>query len=133
MAEEKKVILETTDGEKIELNVQKEAWYKKAWNKTKEATSKIVDVVSEHPIATLILVTTAINGTCKIMNSTAAIKRANTQAEALNRGKLEYYDRRRDLYYSLRRPMTNSENMEFSRRKREGEDAGEILADMNLI
>lgn len=133
MAEEKKVILETTDGEKIELNVQKEAWYKKAWRTTKDTASKIVNVVSEHPIATLILVSAAVNGTCKIMNSTAAIKRANTQAEALNRGKLEYYDRRRDLYYSLRRPMTNSENMEFSRRKREGEDAGEILADMNLI
>lgn len=133
MDNNKKVTLETIDGEKIELNVQKEKWYKRAWEKTKTTTKFVVDKVIEHPLATVIVVSSITKLACGVMDSYAGVKRANNQKQELNRGKFEYYDRSTDLYYRLKRPMTNSENIEFTIRKRNGEDAYSILSDMNLI
>ena len=39
--EDKKVTIETVEGETIELNVQKEKWYKRAWNKTTKTVKDI--------------------------------------------------------------------------------------------
>lgn len=133
MEDKKKIILETKEGEKVELNVQKEPWYKKAWEKTKSATTFVVDKVIEHPLATVIVVSSITKLACGVMDSYAGVKRANNQKQELNRGKFEYYDRSTDLYYRLKRPMTNTENIEFTIRRKNGEDAYYILSDMNLI
>lgn len=133
MDNEKKVILETVDGEKIELNVQKEKWYKRAWEKTKDTTKKVVDIVVEHPLATVIVLSSVTKLACGVMNSYASVKRAGNQRKELTRGETTYYDRKYDVYYTLRRPMTNSESIELSLRKDRGEFVGDILEDMNLI
>ena len=130
---EKKVTLETIDGEKIELNVQKDKWYKRAWETTKATTKKVVDTVVEHPLATVIIlggVTKLVSG---IMDSYAGVKRSSNQKEQLTKGETTYYDRKYDVYYTLRRPMTNRESIELSLRKERGEFVGDILEDMNLI
>lgn len=44
-----------------------------------------------------------------------------------------YYDPRTGLHWQLRRPLSNSERMELERRRRLGEDAGSILADMRVL
>jgi hypothetical protein len=133
MDNEKKVTLETIDGEKIELKVQKEKWYKRAWETTKNTTKKVVDTVIEHPLATVIILGGATKLVCGVMDSYAGVKRANNQREQLTKGETTYYDRKYDVYYNLRRPMTNSESIELSLRKERGEFVGNILEDMNLI
>lgn len=126
-----KILSET--GEELEFEVREERLSKKVYNGIKTKTEKIIDAVVKHPIATIIVAGTVTSSVAKLMTSYAQVKNAGTKQQEINRGKLEYYDRKRDLYYSLRRPMTNYENIEFSRRRRDGEDAGEILEDMNLI
>lgn len=126
-----KILSET--GEELEFEVREERLSKKVYNGIKTKTEKIIDAVVKHPIATIAGVVAAAEAISKILNGYAGVKRASVQQQELNKGKFEYYDRKRDLYYSLRRPMTNYENIEFSRRRRDGEDAGEILEDMNLI
>lgn len=130
---EKKVTLETIDGEKIELNVKKDKWYKRVWETTKSTTKKVVDTVVEHPLATVIILGGVTNLASGIMDSYAGVKRANSQKEQLTKGETTYYDRKYDVYYTLRRPMTNRESIELSLRKERGEFVGDILEDMNLI
>lgn len=130
---EKKVTLETIDGEKIELNVQKDKWYKRAWETTKSTTKKVVDTVVEHPLATVIILGGVTKLASGIMDSYAGVKRANNQKDQLTKGETTYYDRKYDVYYTLRRPMTNRESIELSLRKERGEFVGDILEDMNLI
>ena len=134
--DEKKVILTTTEGERVELNVEKEKWYKKAYRKTKETVSTTVTTVTktivDHPIATAMVVGTLIKLTDAGVNSYCKIKKANNAVD-MTGPKKTLYDRSNDTWYTLRRPMTNSENIEFSARRRSGEDVGDILYEMNLI
>lgn len=133
MDNNEKVVLETVDGERIELNVQKEKWYKRVWETTKSTTKKVIDTVVEHPLATVIILGGVTKLACGIMDSYACVKRANNQKEQLTKGETTYYDRKYDVYYTLRRPMTNRESIELSLRKERGEFVGDILEDMNLI
>lgn len=123
----------TVDGEEIELEVQKDPLRTRISNTVCNTFWKVVHTATDHPIATIVVMAAGAEAISKVMNGYAGIKRVNVQQQELNKGKLEYYDRKRDLYYRLRRPMTNQENLEFSSRRREGEDAGMILSDMNLI
>lgn len=137
MDNEKKVILETVDGEKIELNVKKEKFPKRVWNGLKTGVTNTItktkEFVIEHPLAATIIVSSAVKLTkagvdayCKCQNA----KNARLDADW---GEKKLYDRRNDVYYTLNRPMTNRENMEYSVRKANGEPVYDILTDMNLI
>lgn len=123
----------TVDGEEIELEVQKDPLPTRISKHVCNGFWKVVHTAIDRPIVTIVVMTAAAEAVSKAMNGYAGIKRANVQQQELNKGKFEYYDRKRDLYYRIRRPMTNGENLEFATRRREGEDAGAILSDMNLI
>ena len=43
------------------------------------------------------------------------------------------YDHSLGMHYTLKRPMTGNEQIEFSQRKKRGELTGDILRDMNLL
>ena len=137
--ERKNVILTTTEGEKVEFEVKEEKWYKKAYNKVKTSVSNTVTTVTktvvDHPIATAMVVGSLIKLADAGVNSYCKIKKVNNPVDTglTNGPKKTVYDRSNDVWYTLRRPMTNSENYEFSSRRREGEDVGEILYSMNLI
>ena len=45
----------------------------------------------------------------------------------------QQYDRSADVWYDLKRPMTNTEKIEFAQRRRKGESVLDILKDMKLI
>lgn len=43
------------------------------------------------------------------------------------------YDKKFDITYSLRRPMTNDEKVEYSERVKNGENVGTVLKAMKLL
>lgn len=45
----------------------------------------------------------------------------------------QQYDRSCDIWYDLKRPMTNNEKIEFAQRRKRGEDVLSILKDMKLV
>lgn len=137
MDNEKKVVLETIDGERIELNVQKDKLPKRVWSGIKTGVTNTInktkEFVCEHPLATTIIVSsgikifnTVITGYCKCQNA----KNKRLQSEW---GEQKLYDRKYDVYYNLKRPMTSLESAEYSRRREMGETTYDILFDMNLI
>ena len=57
-----------------------------------------------------------------------------TQAELDRRWQeVHVYDHSLGMHYTLKRPMTGNEQIEFSQRKKRGELTGDILRDMNLL
>lgn len=135
--EDKKVILETVDGERIELNVQKEKFPKRVWNGLKTGVTNVVektkDFVIEHPLTATIIVSSTVRLTKAVADAYCKCQNAKNNRLDAEWGEKKLYDRKNDVYYTLNRPMTNRENMEYSVRKANGEPVYDILSDMNLI
>lgn len=135
--EDKKVVLETVDGERIELNVQKEKFPKRVWNELKTGVTNVVektkDFVIEHPLTATIIVSSTVRLTKAVADAYCKCQNAKNNRLDAEWGEKKLYDRKNDVYYTLNRPMTNRENMEYSIRKANGEQVYDILSDMNLI
>ena len=119
----------------IDMEVQyKSRWEKfkyKAWTKKE----KFVNWVKEKPQEAAILGSVVIVGADKLFKGIKKLKELQpTQAE-LDREwhDTHVYDRSLGYYYNLKRPMSGTEAMEFSNRKKRGESTGDILRSMNLL
>ena len=118
--------------EKKTINLKekaKEAW---AWakKKSKETFYATKDFWEENKEFLVVLapVGAAIAG--------FIVKSANNSSkdrEERDRKDLYVWDARSGRWWRIRRPMTVSEQLEFERRKAEGEMAGDILASMRLL
>ena len=119
----------------IDMEVQyKSRWEKfkhKAWTKKE----KFVNWVKEKPQEAAIVGSVVIVGADKLFKGIKKLKELQpTQAE-LDREwhDTHVYDRSLGYYYNLKRPMSGTEAMEFSTRKKRGETTGDILRSMNLL
>lgn len=122
------------EGNRFEIVVEKdESWFKRTGRGIGEAVNNVVDFCKKHPIITLMAIGTVVDGTCKVTNSVAHARNAKVRSIECKSRTERHYDKSNRLWYDLNRPMTNSEKLEFSRRKADGESDGDILADMNLI
>lgn len=124
------VITKTPFGEKVKEK------YEKVKTKTVSAVKEIGGFVADHPLATLLIVSSGVKLITAGANAYAHVKNANSRSRELDRDESReqsVYDRRNGIYYLTCRPMTVTEKIEFSNRRKNGEDVGEILADMNLI
>ena len=70
-----------------------------------------------------------------VLGAIGLVKSVKPTATQTERQRIDhtYYDPRTGLHWQLRRPLTNTERMELERRRRLGEDAGSILADMRVL
>lgn len=110
--------------------------YRKVKDKTVSVVKEVGGFVADHPLATLLIVSSGVKLITAGANAYAHVKNANTRSREIDREEskeLQVYDRRNGIYYFLNRPMTTTEKWTFSSRKSEGEDVGHILMDMNLI
>lgn len=121
------IITKESVGEKVKKGL------KKAKDKTVAAGKAVVGFVTDHPIASILIVSSGIKILTAGANAYAHVKNANTRAHEADSKELTIYDRRNGMYYFLKRPMTTTEKWTFASRRTEGEDVGAILADMNLI
>ena len=124
------IITKESVGEKVKKGL------KKAKDKTVSAVKEIGGFVADHPLATLLIVSSSVKLITAGANAYAHCKNANSRARELDRAddrEQSVYDRRNGIYYMTCRPMTTAEKLELSNRRRNGEDVGDILSDMNLI
>jgi hypothetical protein len=124
------VITKTPFGEKVKEG------YRKVKDKTVSVVKEVGGFIADHPLATLLIVSSGVKLITAGANAYAHVKNANTRSREIDREEskeLQVYDRRNGIYYFLNRPMTTTEKWTFSSRKSEGEDVGHILMDMNLI
>ena len=70
-----------------------------------------------------------------ILGAIGLVKSMKPTATQIERQRIDhtYYDPRTGLHWQLRRPLSNSERMELERRRRLGEDAGDILSSMRVL
>jgi hypothetical protein len=124
------VITKTPFGEKVKEG------YRKVKDKTVSVVKEVGGFIADHPLATLLIVSSGVKLITAGANAYAHVKNANTRSREIDREEskeLQVYDRRNGIYYFLNRPMSTTEKWTFSSRKSEGEDVGHILMDMNLI
>lgn len=124
------VITKTPFGEKVKEG------YRKVKDKTVSVVKEVGSFVADHPLATLLIVSSGIKIMTAGANAYAHVKNANSRARELDKEdnkELQVYDRRNGIWYYLNRPMTTTEKWTYASRRTEGEDAGAILRDMNLI
>lgn len=127
-------IFEDEHGNRFEIPVEKDTnWFKTATNKVGDGLKAVGNFVKEHPVIAFMMLSTAVKGGCEITNTISRAKNANTKAIDCSVRDEKHYDRKNRIWYDLKRPMTKSEKLEFSRRRADGEMDGEILDDMNLI
>ena len=115
---------------KFEINDEVKAKFKekkdKAVNQVKEKGNAVLDWMVDNPVKAGIVVTfgTKILGT--------ALNNFKTRKNVYNRNTREY-DPSLGFYYDLRRPLTNKEKLELSRRHNNGEEIGDILDSFNVL
>lgn len=119
--------------------IDMEVTYKSKWEKFKHKAwtkkEKFVNWVKDYPQEAAIFGSVIIVGVDKIVHVVKKWKSIQpTQAE-LDREWQEthVYDRSLGFHYTLKRPMSGNEAIEFSTRKKRGESTGEILRSMNLL
>lgn len=119
--------------------IDMEVTYKNKWEKfkykTKDKIDGVIRWVKEKPEQAAIVGSVVIVGADKIVHVIKKWKSIQpTQAE-LDREwhDTHVYDRSLGYYYNLKRPMSGTEAMEFSQRKKRGESTGDILRSMNLL
>lgn len=97
-----------------------------AVNKAKEKGNKVLDWMVENPVKTSIIA--AVLG--RIFAATYREYRYNRAERAKN---TREYDPSLGMYYDLRRPLTNKEKLELSRRHNNGESIGDILESFHVL
>jgi hypothetical protein len=119
----------------IDMEVQYKSRWEKFKYKTKDKIERAIRWVKEKPEQAAIVGSVVIVGADKLFKGIKKLKELQpTQAE-LDREwrELHVYDRSLGYYYNLKRPMSATEAMEFSQRKKRGESTGDILRSMNLL
>ena len=116
----------------IDMEVQYESrWekFKHKWWKRKEKAKRWFN---EDPRRILAVGSVAVVGGKKLIDVIKNLK--PTQAELDRRWQeVHIYDHSIGMHYTLKRPMTGNEQIEFSQRKKRGELTGDILRDMKLL
>ena len=103
--------------------------FKHKWWKRKEKTKQWFN---EDPRRLLMAGSVVVVGGKKLIDFLKSIK--PTQAELDRRWQeVHVYDHSLGMHYTLKRPMTGNEQIEFSQRKKRGELTGDILRDMKLL
>lgn len=115
---------------KFEIDDEIKAKFKEkkdnAVNQVKTKGNAILDWMVDNPVKAGIVVTFGTKLVSSVLSNFKARK------NAYNRTTREY-DPSLGFYYDLRRPLTNREKLELSRRHEKGESIGDILDDFNLI
>lgn len=115
---------------KFEVNEEIKEKFKakktEAANKVKDKGNAVLNWMVDNPVKAGIVVTF---GT-KLLSS--IFRNYKDRKNAYNRSTREY-DPSLGLYYDLRRPLTNKEKLELSRRHNNGEAIGDILDDFKVI
>ena len=119
--------------------IDMEVTYKSKWEKFKHKAwtkkEKFVNWVKDYPQEAAVFGSVILVGADKLFKGIKKLKELQpTQAE-LDREwhDTHVYDRSLGYYYNLKRPMSGTEAMEFSNRKKRGESTGDILRSMNLL
>lgn len=119
--------------------IDMEVTYKSKWEKFKHKAwtkkEKFVNWVKDYPQEAAVFGSVILVGADKLFKGIKKLKELQpTQAE-LDREwhDTHVYDRSLGYYYNLKRPMSGTEAMEFSNRKKRGETTGDILRSMNLL
>ena len=100
---------------------------------TKKVVAGTVEFIKENPIICLMGFAIAVKGASTLCSSYSRVVNARTARDVYEDRDKTVYDNRSNMTYTLRRKMTNDEKYEFARRRRNGEDVGDILSDMRLI
>jgi beta-galactosidase beta subunit len=119
----------------IDMEVQYKSRWEKFKYKTRDKIERAIRWVKEKPEQAAIVGSVVIVGADKLFKGIKKLKELQpTQAE-LDREwhDTHVYDRSLGYYYNLKRPMSGTEAMEFSQRKKRGESTGDILRSMNLL
>ena len=116
----------------IDMEVHYESRWQKFKHKAWKAKEKVKNTVITYPreCASAVIIGGAAIG--KLIQKWKSIQ--PTQAE-LDREwhETHVYDRSLGMYFTLKRKMKVSEQIEFDRRKRRGESTGHILESMRLL
>lgn len=102
---------------------QKQIKREERLNKVKTKIKKGLVWVQNHPVETLILVSTTIKVGAKVVKT----------IEEYDHRYCKQYDPSADVYIELRRPMTGKESNQFALRRANGEKVSDILLDMKLM
>ena len=98
----------------------------KAFNTAKTKGNAILDWMVENPMKTSILVAILSKFGVSIYRE-AKYRRVERDRQTRE------YDPSMGFYYDLRRPLTNKEKLELSRRHNNGEPIGDILASFKVL
>lgn len=83
------------DGNRVEIPVEKGNKMREFANSVKEKTQSVVKTIIDHPIASVIVLSTVISGACRIVETRNTSKRAEAMLVDARRREEEYYDRKR--------------------------------------
>lgn len=116
----------------IDMEVHYESRWQKFKHKAWTRKEKAKQWFNEDPRRILAVGSVVVVGGKKAIDTIKNLK--PTQAE-LDRKWQEchVYDHSLGFHYTLKRPMTGNEQIEFSQRKKRGELTGDILKDMKLL
>ncbi len=95
-------------------------------NKAKEKGNKVLDWMVDNPMKTSIIA--AVLG--RIVTN---VYREHKYQRAERARNTREYDPSLGMYYDLRRPLTNKEKLELSRRHSNGESIGDILESFHVL
>lgn len=137
MKEIKKFVDENGNTFEVEVELTTKDKVKRKLNDICSGTKKVVtgtvNFVKENPIICLMGFAIAVKGVSTICGSYSRVVNARTARDVYEDRDKTVYDNRSNMIFILRRKMTNDEKYEFARRRRNGEDVGDILSDMRLI
>lgn len=108
-------------------------WLKKVVNNAKELATKIANWVKENPEIVLAGAPFVIRGVKTLYRKHA--KSASQKWAEKERYRIDhtYYDRSHDIYYELKRKMTNNDSKMFATMRDQGYSAFQALQFLNLI
>lgn len=120
------------DKDIIDMEVHYDSKWEKFKHKWWTRKEKAKQWFNEDPRRILAVGSVVVVGGKKAIDTIKNLK--PTQAELDRRWQeVHVYDHSLGFHYTLKRPMTGNEQIEFSQRKKRGELTGDILRDMKLL
>ena len=137
MKEIKRFVDENGNTFEVEVEITAKDKVKRKLNDICSGTKKVVvgtvEFIKENPIICLMGFAIAVKGASTLCSSYSRVVNARTARDIYNDRDRTVYDNRSNVTYMLGRKMTNNEKYELSRRRKNGEDVGDILIDMGLL
>lgn len=116
----------------IDMEVHYDSKWEKFKHKQWTRKEKAKQWFNEDPRRILAVGSVVVVGGKKAIDTIKNLK--PSQAELDRRWQeVHVYDHSLGFHYTLKRPMTGNEQIEFSQRKKRGELTGDILRDMKLL